>query len=188
MGGFHCEGEAYHKSSGGRILGRRHIPDGGQVIPIPGPHKRVVFVAHFVRRLGFPLHPFIRGLMFYYRLDFHDLAPNFVLNISAFIVVCEAFVRIRPHFGMWLKTFNIKSKVVVGQQAECGGAMVGKMPNVTWIKGSYLDTIKGGNQGGSTSPSLATPTGQRPPNFDPEPPCGSPPGKRRAWPGVNPQS
>ena len=36
--------------------------------------------------------------MFYYGLDFHDLAPNFVLNISPFIVVCEAFLRIRPHF------------------------------------------------------------------------------------------
>ena len=32
--------------------------------------------------------------MFYYGLDFHDLAPNFVLNISVFIVVCEAFFRI----------------------------------------------------------------------------------------------
>ena len=43
--------------------------------------------------------------MFYYGLDFHDLAPNFILNISAFIVMCEAFLRVRPHFGLWLKTF-----------------------------------------------------------------------------------
>ena len=71
------------------------LPDEGQVIPTPGPHERVVFLAHFVRGLGFPLHPFVRGLMFYYRLDFHDLAPNFVLNISAFIVICEAFLRIK---------------------------------------------------------------------------------------------
>ncbi len=69
--------------------------------------------------------------MFYYGLDFHDLAPNFVLNISAFIVVCEAFLRIKPHFALWLKTFNDKPKVVGGRQAECGDAMVGKMPNVT---------------------------------------------------------
>ena len=68
--------------------------------------------------------------MFYYGLDFHDLAPNFILNISVFIVVCEAFLRIRPHFSLWLKTFNVKPKVVGGQQAECGGAMVGKMPNI----------------------------------------------------------
>ena len=30
--------------------------------------------------------------MFYYGLDFHDLAPNFIHNISEFIVVCEAFL------------------------------------------------------------------------------------------------
>ena len=72
------------------------LPDGGQVIPTPVPHKRVVVLAHFVHGLGFPLHPFVRGLMFYYRLDFHDLAPNSFLKISAFIVVCEAFLRIPP--------------------------------------------------------------------------------------------
>ena len=59
-----------------------------QIIPTPEPHERVVFLAHFIRGLGFPLHPFVRGLMFYYGLDFHDLAPNFILNISAFIIVC----------------------------------------------------------------------------------------------------
>ena len=63
------------------------LPDEGQIIPTPEPHERVVFLPHFVRGLGFPLHPFVRGLMFYYGLDFHDLAPNFILNISAFIVV-----------------------------------------------------------------------------------------------------
>ena len=78
------------------------LPDVGQIIPTPEPHERVVFLTHFVRGLGFPLDPFVRGLMFYYGLDFHDLAPNFILNISAFIVVCEAFRRIRPHFGLWL--------------------------------------------------------------------------------------
>ena len=123
------------------------LPDEGQLIPTPRPHERVVFLTHFLRGLGFPLHPFVRGLMFYYGLDFHDLAPNFILNISAFIVVCEAFLRIKPHFGLWLKTFNVKPKVVGGCQAECGGAMVGKMPNVTWLEGSFVETIKGWQSG-----------------------------------------
>ena len=56
--------------------------------------------------------------MFYYGLDFHDLAPNFILNITGFIVVCEACLSIPPHSGLWLKTFNVKPKVVRGQQAE----------------------------------------------------------------------
>ena len=119
------------------------LPAQGQVVPTPKPTERVVFLPHFVRGLGFPLHPFVRGLMFHYGLDFHDLAPNFALNISAFIVVCEAFLRIRPHFGLWLQTFCVKPKIVSGQQAECGGAMVGKMPNITWLDGSFAETVKG---------------------------------------------
>ena len=86
------------------------LPDEGQLIPTPRPHERVVFLHHFLRGLGFPLHPFVRGLMFYYGLDFHDLAPNFILNISAFIVVCEAFLRIKPHFGLWLQTFCVSQR------------------------------------------------------------------------------
>ena len=83
------------------------LPDVGQLIPTPRPHERVVFLPHFLRGLGFPLHPFVWGLMFYYGLDFHDLAPNFILNILAFIVVCEAYLRIQPHFGLWLKIFSV---------------------------------------------------------------------------------
>ena len=58
------------------------LPDAGQIVPTPEPHERVVFLTHFVCELGFPLHPLAHGLMFYYGLDFHDLAPNFILNIS----------------------------------------------------------------------------------------------------------
>ena len=64
------------------------FPAKEQVIPTPVPSERVVFIPHFLRGLGFPLHPFVRSLMFYYGLDFHDLAPNSFLNISAFMVVC----------------------------------------------------------------------------------------------------
>lgn len=71
------------------------IPVKNQVIH-PEPGERVVFIPHFLRGLGFPLHPFVRGLMFYYELDFHDLAPNSFLHMSVFIVVCEAFLRIPP--------------------------------------------------------------------------------------------
>ena len=59
------------------------LPTKGQAVPTPKPNERVVFLPHFVRGLGFPLHHFVRGLMFYYGLDFHDLAPNSFLNILA---------------------------------------------------------------------------------------------------------
>ena len=69
------------------------LPTAGQIVPTPEPHERVVFLPHFVCGLGFPLAPFVRGLMFYYGMEFHDLAPESILHISSFIVVCEAFLR-----------------------------------------------------------------------------------------------
>ena len=39
------------------------LPDAGQIVPMPEPHERVVFLTHFVCGLGFPIHPFVRGTM-----------------------------------------------------------------------------------------------------------------------------
>src|SRR4051812_18582747 len=75
--------------------------------------------------------------MFYYGLDFHDLAPDSILHISSFIVVCEAFLRITPHFGLWLKTFNVKPKMIEGRHTECGGAVVSKSADVPSPEGSF---------------------------------------------------
>ena len=118
------------------------LPTAGQIVRTLEPHERVVFLPHFVRGLGFPLHRLVRDIMYYYGIDFHDLSPNSFLNISTFIVVCEAFLRISPHFGLLLKIFNVKPKVVSSEHAECGGAMVSKMPNVTWPTGTFNDNVK----------------------------------------------
>ena len=37
------------------------LPAQGQIIPMPKPNERVVFIPHFLRGLGFPLHPFVAG-------------------------------------------------------------------------------------------------------------------------------
>ena len=72
------------------------LPAKGQIVHTPEPQERVVFLSHLVRGLGFPLHPFVRGLMYYYGLYFHDLALNSFLNILVFIVICEAFLYVSP--------------------------------------------------------------------------------------------
>ena len=57
------------------------LPARGQVVPTPEPNENIVFVSHFLRGLGLTLDPFVRGLMFYYGLDFYDLAPDSFLDI-----------------------------------------------------------------------------------------------------------
>ena len=113
------------------------LPTRRQVVPTPEPNESVVFVSHFLRGLGLALDPFVRGLMFYYVLDFHDLAPDSLFHMSSFIVVCEAFLRITPHFGLWLKTFDGKPNMVEGQYAMCRGALISKIADAPWPKGSF---------------------------------------------------
>ena len=92
--------------------------------------------------LFFCSDPFVRGLMFYYGLDFHDLAPDSFLHISSFIVVGEAFLRITPHFGLWLKTFDLKPKMVEGQHVECGAALISRIAGAPWPKGSIPEVSR----------------------------------------------
>ena len=113
------------------------LPARGQVVPTPEPNESVMFVSHFLRGLVLALDPFVMGLMFYYGLDFHDLAPDSLLHISSFIVVCEAFLRITPHFGLWLKTFDVKPKMIEGHHAACRGASISKVADSPWPEGSF---------------------------------------------------
>ena len=43
------------------------LPAQGQAIPSPQPDESVVFMSHFLRGLGFPMDPFVRGLLFLLR-------------------------------------------------------------------------------------------------------------------------
>ena len=65
-----------------------------------------------------------------------------LLHISSFIVVCEAFLRITPHFGLWLKTFNVKPKMIEGRHAECGGALISKIVDAPWPEGSFPEVSR----------------------------------------------
>ena len=38
---------------------KHRLPTPGQVIPTTEPGERVVFIPHFLRGLGFALHPFV---------------------------------------------------------------------------------------------------------------------------------
>ena len=90
MDGLYRPREGYQKAWEAGYLVKKishRLPTAGQIVPSPKPLERVVFLPHFVRGLGFPLHPFVRGIMYYYGIDLHDLSPNSFLNISTFIVV-----------------------------------------------------------------------------------------------------
>ena len=89
------------------VEGEARLP-GDESIPAPAPDERVCFQAFFPRGFALPLHPFVHGLLYSYRLQLHDLTPNGILHIACFITLCEAFLGIYPHWGLWRRLFSVK--------------------------------------------------------------------------------
>jgi hypothetical protein len=70
---------------------------GPEIIPRPPAGFRVLFLAFLLHGFSFPPHPFLRGLLFAYGIQLHDLNPNTILHIVCFITLCECFLGIEPH-------------------------------------------------------------------------------------------
>src|SRR4051812_5567877 len=97
--------------------GAVRIP-GSEQVPAPTADERVCFQAFFPRGFALPIHPFVRGLLYTYQLQLHDLTPNGIFCIACFITLCEAFLGIYPDWGLWKRLFNINrknSEYAVGQ-------------------------------------------------------------------------
>ncbi|KAM0854710.1 hypothetical protein ACQ4PT_050263 [Festuca glaucescens] len=76
----------------------------------PNPPKgfTVMFAAFLLRGLSLPAHEFLRSLLFIYWIQLWQLTPNSILHLSIFITLCEAFLGIDPHWGLWRKIFYVK--------------------------------------------------------------------------------
>jgi hypothetical protein len=81
---------------------------GPEIIPRPSPGFRVIFIAFLQQGLSLPPHPFLRGLLFAYGIQLHDLNPNTILHIPCFIMLCECFLGIKPHWALWCRIFVIR--------------------------------------------------------------------------------
>ncbi|PNT67110.1 hypothetical protein BRADI_3g21094v3 [Brachypodium distachyon] len=53
-----------------------------------------------------------------YGLQLHDLPPNSYLHVTCFITLCECFLGVIPHWGLWKRIFTIK-----GQKADVVGSV-----------------------------------------------------------------
>jgi hypothetical protein len=81
---------------------------GPEIVPRPPPGFRVIFLAFLLWGLSLPPHPFLRGLLFAYGIQLHDLNPNTILHIACFITLCECFLGIEPHWALWCRIFAVR--------------------------------------------------------------------------------
>jgi hypothetical protein len=90
---------------------------GPEIIPRPPPGFWVIFLGFLLRGLSLPPHPFLRGLPFAYGVQLHDLNPNTILHNACFIMLCECFLGVEPHWVLWRRIFMIRQPL----QFQTGG-------------------------------------------------------------------
>ena len=76
--------------------------------PNPPAGFTIMFAAFMYHGLSLPAHEFLRCLLFSYGIQLWQLTPNSILYLAIFITVCEAFLGIDPHWGLWRNIFFVK--------------------------------------------------------------------------------
>jgi hypothetical protein len=95
--------------------------------------------------LALPASPFFRDLLDFYSLNLTHLNPNFVLQIAMFVHLCEAFLGIIPHFGLWKYLYHCRPRMAGGQHQLVGGASLElrRGRKVEYLDIPLKDSIKG---------------------------------------------
>jgi hypothetical protein len=83
-----------------------------------------MFFYFLLRGLSLPAHEFLRGLLFIYGVQLHQLTPNSILHIACFITLYESFLGIEPHFLLWKFLFRLHSSIALIKKPELGGAVI----------------------------------------------------------------
>jgi hypothetical protein len=89
----------------------------GITVPTEDTHESVIYIPFLIHGLDLHISSFFRGL-----LDFYHLNPNSILQVSVFVHLCEAYLGILPHFGLWKYLYHCRPGMAGGQHQLVGGA------------------------------------------------------------------
>ncbi|KAK1615073.1 hypothetical protein QYE76_020590 [Lolium multiflorum] len=111
--------------------------------PSPPMEYRVSFVDHLIRGLSPPIHEFLRGLLFVYGLQLHQLTPNSILHVSIFITLCECFLGVQPNWALWKRIFCLRRNGSHGVAYNIGGVVICVRSNVEYFDVKFPDSVQG---------------------------------------------
>jgi hypothetical protein len=102
-----------------------------------------MFLGFLLRGLSLPAHEFLRGLLFVYGVQLHQLTPNSILHIACFMTLCESFLGIEPHFLLWRSIFRLRPNVALSRKPKLGGAVVSVRPEAQYLEFSMAASVQG---------------------------------------------
>jgi hypothetical protein len=107
----------------------------GEDFPSEDVKEQIVLSSFFERGFNLPAGDFLRGLLYYYRLELVHLVPNSITVVLTFIHFCEAYLGIPPHFGLWRHFFYVKS---TDKRSRPVGAVMFNLRS--GLKAEWIDT------------------------------------------------
>ncbi|KAK1683116.1 hypothetical protein QYE76_043964 [Lolium multiflorum] len=111
--------------------------------PKPPKGFTIMFVAFLFRGLSLPAHEFLRSLLFFCGIQIWQLTPNSILHLSIFIMVCEAFLGIDPHWGLWRKIFYVKRHNDSNGHPTVGGVVFVVRQDVDYLDYPMKESVQG---------------------------------------------
>ena len=111
--------------------------------PSPPIEYRVSFVDHLIRGLSTPIHDFLRGLLFVYGVQLHQLTPNSILHVAIFITLCECFLGIQPNWALWKRIFCLRRNGSHNITYNIGGVVICVRPDVEYFDVKFPDSVQG---------------------------------------------
>lgn len=127
----------------GQIASGQWRKPGDEIVPEPRDGERVVYVDHIKRGFSLPLHAFVRGLLYVYGLQVHDLLLNSMMQITCFMVLYECFLGVHPHWALWKRLFYMKSNTANGIVHHVGGFNIQSRPNIKYFDMKFIDSVQG---------------------------------------------
>jgi hypothetical protein len=117
-----------------------------EVVPALPAGYRVMFLTFLFRGLSLPAHKFLRGLLFVYGVQLHQLTPNSLLHIACFVTLCEAFLGIDPHWILWKYLFRLRPSAALAEIPKLGGAIVSVRSKSQYLEFQMAQSVQGWRQ------------------------------------------
>jgi hypothetical protein len=102
-----------------------------------------MFLAFLLCGLSLSAHEFLRGLLFVYGVQLHQLTPNLILHIACSVTLCESFLGIKPYWILWKFLFRLRPSVALSKKPELGGAIVSIRAEVHYLEFNMAALVQG---------------------------------------------
>ena len=85
----------------------------------------------------------LRGFLFIHGVQLYQLTPNTILHLAFFITLCECFLGVAPHWGLWKKLYYVKRFPSSASPYQIGGFGVCVRSGISYFNLDFKESIQG---------------------------------------------